>query len=105
MRGGNTDTGDEATFRLLERGKKIEALPLESCPALSPEHPYAAYRRFSFGHPHFPTIGAGVFHAWYGTRLKKDAKVVGAETAGAISSNAYQGPMMAALREFYSLNY
>ena len=105
LRGETTDTGEEATIRLLERGKHIEALPLESCSALVAGHPLAAYRRFSFGHPHFPTISGGVFHAWYGTRLKKDAKVVGEETAGAISNRAYQAPMMKALREFYSLDY
>lgn len=105
MRDETTDTGEEATIRLLERGKTIEALPLESCPALSPDHAHAAYRRFSFGHPHFPTISGGVFHAWYGTRLKKEAKVVGEETEGAVSATAYQTPIMAMLREFYSLPY
>ena len=105
MRGETTDTGEEATIRLLERGKTIETLPLESCPALSPGHAHSAYRRFAFGHPHFPTISGGVFHAWYGTRLKKEAKVVGEETEGAVSATAYQMPIMAMLREFYSLSY
>ncbi|MGI8437993.1 MAG: glycosyltransferase [Chthoniobacterales bacterium] len=105
VRGETTDTGEEATIRVLERGKKIEALPLDSCPAFGPDHPHAEYARFSFGHPHLPTIAGGVFHAWYGTRLKKDAGVVSAETKQAITSRAYQGPMMAALREFYSLKY
>lgn len=105
MRGETTDTGEEATIRLLERGKKIEALPLEPCPALSRDHPHAAYRRFAFGHPHFPTISGGVFHAWYGTRLKKESKVVSEETDGTVSGTAYQTPMMAMLREFYSLDY
>ena len=105
MRGETTDTGEESTIRLLERGKKIEALPLESCPTLRPDHAHAPYRRFSFGHSHFPTISGGVFHAWYGTRLKKEAKVVGEETDGAISATAYQTPIMAMLREFYSLPY
>ncbi len=36
MRGETTDTGEEATIRLLERGKKIEALPLEACATLGP---------------------------------------------------------------------
>lgn len=105
MRGETTDTGEEATIRLLEHGKKIEAWPLESCAHLPPEHAHAAYRRFSFGHPHFPTIAAGVFHAWYGTRVKKDAALVGKETRSAISGRAYQAPLMAALREFYALDY
>ncbi|MEO5721737.1 MAG: glycosyltransferase [Chthoniobacterales bacterium] len=105
VRGETTDTGEEATIRLLERGKKIEALPLEPCATLAPHHPHAAYRCFSFGHPHFPTISGGVFHAWYGTRLQKESRVVGEETDGAISRTAYQTPMMARLREFYSLRY
>ncbi len=105
LRGETTDTGEEATIRLLERGKKIEALHLEACATLRPEHPHAAYRRFAFGHPHFPTIGGGVFHAWYGTRLKKDETVVGEETAGAITRHAYQTPMMKTLREFYALDF
>jgi len=105
LRGEETDTGEEATIRLLEKGKGIEALPLESCPTLSADHPAAAYRRFSFGHPHFPTIGAGVFHAWYGTRLGQDAAVVGSETAGSITASSYQQPLIAMLREFYRLAY
>ena len=105
VRGEETDTGEEATIRLLERGKTIEALPLESCPAFTPDHPLAAYARFSFGHPHFPTIGAGVFHAWYGTRLRKDAAVVSAESAGAITPDQYQEPLLEMLRDFYSLSY
>lgn len=105
VRGETTDTGEEATIRLLERGKTIEALPLESCPSLSPEHPHVAYRRFSFGHPHFPTISGGVFHAWYGTRIKKDAKVVREETKNTVTDTGYQGPVVTALRQFYSLAY
>lgn len=105
MRGEETDTGEESTIRLLEKGLGIEALPLESCPALHPGHPLAAYARFAFGHPHFPTIGADVFHAWYGTRVGKDAAVVGAETSGAITKENYQRPLIARLREFYQLDY
>jgi len=105
VRGEETDTGEEATIRLLEKDKGIEALPLMSCPALGSDHPYSAYARFSFGHPHFPTIGAGVFHAWYGTRLQKDAAVVVEESEGIITPQNYQGPLLAMLREFYSLNY
>lgn len=105
VRGEATDTGEEATIRLLQRDKGVEALPLESCPAFSADHPHSAYRRFSFGHPHFPTISGAVFHAWYGTRLKKDAAVVGAETEGAITRDAYQTPLVAMLREFYRLDF
>lgn len=105
VRGETTDTGEEATIRLLERGKRIEAFPLESCPLLPADHPRAAYRRFSFGHPHLPTISGGVFHAWYGTRLKKDTKVVVEETDGTVTRYDYQAPIMTALREFYKLKY
>jgi glycosyltransferase involved in cell wall biosynthesis len=105
VRREKTDTGEEATLRLLRKGRQIEALPLESCSALYPGHPLTAYSRFSFEHPHFPTIGAGVFHAWYGTRLRKDAAVVNAESAGAITPDHYQQPLVAMLREFYGLSY
>lgn len=105
MRGEETDTGEETTIRLLQKGKGIEALPLESCPTLSADHPLCAYARFSFGHPHFPTIGAGVFHAWYGTRLGKEAAAVGAESEGRITRERYQQPLVEMLREFYQLSY
>lgn len=105
VRGEKTDTGEEATIRLLERGKKIEAWPLEACRAFPTGHPFAAYRRFAGAHPHFPTISAGVFHAWYGTRLTKDAAAVRAETARRVTGKDYQAPLVAALREFYALDY
>ncbi len=101
VRGEETDTGEEATIRLLERGFEIEALPLLSCPNLEQNNPY----KCNFGHPHFPTVGAGVFHAWYGTRVHKDAVVVGQETAGAISSDSYQKPLLEMLRKIYGLTY
>ena len=105
LRGEDTDTGEEATIRLLERGQTVEALPLASCPSLGADHELGAYARFSFGHPHFPTIGAGVFHAWYGTRLGKDTTTVAAETSGAISERSYREPLVATLREMYRLDY
>ena len=105
LRGETTDTGEESTIRLLEKGREIAALPLESCPSLSANHPRARYACFSFGHPHFPTIGADVFHAWYGTRLEKDVADVGTETAGAITPDNYQQPLIQRLREFYQLDF
>lgn len=105
MRGETTDTGEEATIRLLEKGFEVAGLPLASCPSLGQEDAHAAYAQFSFGHPHFPTIGAEVFHAWYGTRLGKDDAVVGAETAGAITAENYREPLVAMLRKFYRLDY
>ncbi|MGI9088411.1 MAG: glycosyltransferase family 2 protein [Chthoniobacterales bacterium] len=101
MRGDGTDTGEEATIRLLDRGLKIEALPFGLCPTLPAENPY----RCDFGHPHYPTVSAGVFHAWYGTRVHQDDLVVRQETNGAISRESYQRPLLAMLRRIYSLSY
>ncbi|MDQ2868990.1 MAG: glycosyltransferase [Verrucomicrobiota bacterium] len=102
LRGATTDVGEEATIRVLERGREVLAWPLQSCGELPADHPYAL---FSFGHPHFPTIGAGVFHAWYGTRLQKDVATVAQETDSAISPLNYRQPLIAALRDFYQLDY
>jgi glycosyltransferase involved in cell wall biosynthesis len=101
LRGEDTDTGEEASIRLLDRGLGIEALPLGSCPDLSEDDPYKCY----FGNPHFPTVGAGVFHAWYGTRIHKDKVGVKQEMKGAITSEDYQKPLLAMLRRMYGLNY
>ena len=105
MRGETTDTGEEGTIRILENGLEIAGLPLECCQNLVPPHPLAAYARFSFGHPHFPTISGGVFHAWYGTRVGKEPTVVARETGGNISREVYQRPLMETLRSFYRLDY
>jgi hypothetical protein len=105
LRGETTDTGEEGTIRVLESGLEIAGLPLECCRHLAPPHPLAAYARFSFGHPHFPTVSGKVFHAWYGTRVAKEPKVVARETAGNISREAYQRPLVDALRSFYRLDY
>src|SRR5438477_5172246 len=73
LSGTDLDTGEAATVRLLDAGLGVIGYPLELC------------ERFAVGHPHFPTVGAGVFHAWYGTRLRKDARTVGEETNGAVT--------------------
>lgn len=105
LRGETTDTGEEATIRLFEKGKTIAALPLQTCRDLPPDHPHAVYARFAFGHPHFPTISGSVFHAWYGSRLTREEEVVRAETAGATTARNYRDPIMRGLRELYSLDF
>jgi glycosyltransferase involved in cell wall biosynthesis len=93
MRGTDLDTGEAATVRLLDAGLGVIGYPLE----LS--------QRFAVGHPHFPTVAAGVFHAWYGTRLRKDVRTVGEETNGAVTDANYLEPLQARLREVYQLDY
>jgi len=87
------DTGEAATVRLLERGFEVIA------------HPLARSERFDVGHPHFPTESAGVFHAWYGTRMQKEMRSVARETNGALSASNYLEPLQARLREVYQLDY
>ena len=90
---GKWDTGEAATVRLLERGLKVIA------------HPLVRSERFNVGHPHFPTEAAGVFHAWYGTRMQKESRSVARETNGAVSASLYLEPLQARLREVYQLAY
>lgn len=92
-RGTDLDTGEVATARLLDAGLGVIGYPLELC------------ERFAVGHPHFPTVAAGVFHAWYGTRLLKDTRTVGKETSGAVNRTNYLEPLQARLREAYRLDY
>ncbi len=101
MRGEGTDTGEEATIRSLDQGLGIEALPFGYCPGFPTDDPYYCV----FAHPHYPTVSAGVFHAWYGTRVLKDDAVVRQETEGAVSRESYQAPLLAMLRRKYSLDY
>lgn len=91
-RGETTDTGEEATILMLDAGKGLITHPLEKSD-------------IRVGHPDFPTVGAGVFHAWYGTRMIKDANAVDSETSGIVTGDAYQTPLLAALRSRYRLNY
>jgi glycosyltransferase involved in cell wall biosynthesis len=87
------DTGEEATVRMLGAGRGVIGYPLEF------------YREFAVGHPHFPTVCAGVFHAWYGTRLTKESGLVTRETDGAVNRKKYLEPLQARLREAYRLDY
>ena len=92
-RGRDLDTGEAATIHLLDAGLGVIGYPIEFC------------ARFDVGHPHFPTVTAGVFHAWYGTRLRKDVRRVGEETSGAVTAGNYLEPLQARLREAYKLPY
>ena len=87
------DTGEAATIRLLDAGLGVIGYPLQFCDA------------FAVGHPHFPTVAASVFHAWYGTRLGKEAPLVNRETNGAVTDANYLYPLQARLREAYKLDY
>ncbi len=92
-RGRDTDTAEDSTVRLLDAGLGVTGYPIEFC------------TRFSVGHPVFPTVSAGVFHAWYSTRLTKTRAEVSRETAGAITSESYSEPLRALLRKTYQLAY
>src|SRR4029077_2496674 len=93
IRGTDLDTGEVATVRLLDAGVGVIGYPLERCD------------RFAVGHPHFPTVAAGVFHAWYGTRVVKEMQTVEEETSRAVSETSYLEPLKARLRKAYHLDY
>jgi len=87
------DTGEAATVQLLKAGRGVLGYPMEFC------------NSFNVGHPHFPTVSAGVFHAWYGTRLTKEKRAVRRETEGAVTAEAYLKPLQTRLRQAYRLEY
>lgn len=93
VRGHTTDTGEEATIRLRDAGLGVLGHPIKFC------------ERFSVGHPRVPTIAAGVFHAWYVTRLGKEPEAVARETDGAVTRANYLEPLQALLRRDYGLDY
>ena len=93
IRGRDWDTGEAATVQLLAAGLGVIGYPLVLC------------ERFAVGHPHFPTVAAGVFHAWYGTRLTKEKRAVGRETKNVVTETSYREPLQAKLREAYQLEY
>ena len=92
-RGKDWDTGEAATVQVLAAGRGVIGYPLMLC------------ERFAVGHPHFPTVSAGVFHAWYGTRLTKEKRAVRRETENIVTSASYGEPLQAKLREAYQLDY
>ncbi len=93
LRGDATDTGEEATIRVLERGYELIGHTIE----------FAG--EFAVGHPRVPTMAGGVFHAWYMSRLIRHEEEVIRETGGAVSRATYQSPLVARLREHYRLAF
>jgi glycosyltransferase involved in cell wall biosynthesis len=93
LQGDATDTGEEATIRVLREGYDVRAFPIEFCAALS------------VGHPRVPTVSAGVFHAWYVSRLEHEEAAVIRETGGEVARASYLEPLQAKLRAAYSLDY
>ena len=93
LQGDATDTGEEATIRVLAAGHAVEG------------HPIAFAPDFAVGHPRVPTVSGGVFHAWYVSRLMKDEAAVIRETEGQVSRALYLLPLMARLRAAYGLAY
>jgi glycosyltransferase involved in cell wall biosynthesis len=91
--GRDTDTAEDSTIRTLEAGFGVTGYRIEFC------------ERFSVGHPVFPTVSAGVFHAWYSTRLSKTSDGVSRETAGAVTPENYLVPLQELLRKAYGLEY
>lgn len=88
-----TDTGEEATERVLAAGYGILWQPMEFC------------KQFSVGHPQVPTVSAGVFHAWSITQLLKNPRSVARQTGGAVTRESYLEPLQALLRQAYHLDY
>ncbi|WP_426958168.1 glycosyltransferase [Muricoccus radiodurans] len=89
IRGDDTDTGEEATIRVLEAGKGITVHEMAFCPD------------FDVGHPRVPTVAGGVFHAWYTSRLLHNEAEVIRETEGQVSRARYLEPLRARLRAAY----
>ncbi|WP_431281164.1 glycosyltransferase [Humitalea sp. 24SJ18S-53] len=89
IRGEDTDTGEEATIRVLEAGLGIVGHEIAFCPA------------FDVGHPRVPTMAGGVFHAWYVSRLTHNEAEVIRETEGQVSRTRYLDPLLARLRAAY----
>jgi hypothetical protein len=92
-KGNDTDTGEESTLRMLAAGREVIGHEISRC------------ERFAVGHPYFPTVAGGVFHAWYVTRLIKNEAAVVAETNGAVTRANYLEPLTARMREQYRLDY
>ena len=93
LRGTDTDTGEEATIRVLDAG------------LLTIQHPIVFADAFAVGHDRVPTIAGGVFHAWYVSRLLRHEAAVIQETEGRVTRATYLDPVTARLRAAYQLAY
>jgi len=93
IRGRDTDTAEDSTVRLLNSGLGVIGYPMEF------------EERFSVAHPSLPTVSAGVFHAWYSTRLVKNSGEVHQETGAGITQENYANPLRERLRHLYGLDY
>ena len=93
MRGEDTDTGEEATIRVLDSKRTVIDYPMQ------------ASKPFSLGRPGIPSVAGGVFHAWYVSRLEHTPDEVAKETAGAVTDENYRLPLMEKLRAAYGLAY
>jgi Glycosyl transferase family 2 len=93
LRGADTDTGEEATLRVLQAGLGVIGHEIAFCP------------KFDVGHPRVPTVSGGVFHAWYVSRLLRMEPEVLRETDGQVSRAGYLEPLMQRLRAAYRLPY
>jgi glycosyltransferase involved in cell wall biosynthesis len=91
LRGEDTDTGEEATIRVLAAGRAVIGHEIAFCP------------EFDVGHPRVPTVAGGVFHAWYTSRLLHHEAEVIRETAGEVSRARYLDPLRARLAAAYGL--
>jgi len=92
LRGETTDTGEEATLRVLAAGRQVIGHEIVFCP------------EFAVGHPRVPPVAGGVFHAWYVSRLLHDEPAVLRETAGEVSRAHYLEPLQARLSAAYGLD-
>ncbi|BDG72344.1 glycosyltransferase family 2 protein [Roseomonas fluvialis] len=92
LRGDDTDTGEEATIRVLAAGRGVIGHEIAFCAA------------FDVGHPRVPTVAGGVFHCWYTSRLLHTEQEVVRETEGQVSRARYLDPLMAKLRAAYPGN-
>lgn len=92
LRGDDTDTGEEATIRVLAAGLDVVG------------HEIVFARDLSVGHPRVPTVAGGVFHCWYVSRLIRNEPEVVRETDGAVTRAGYLEPLIARLRQAYGLD-
>lgn len=92
LRGDDTDTGEEATIRVLAAGLDVIG------------HEIVFAHDLSVGHPRVPTVAGGVFHCWYVSRLLRNEPEVVRETDGAVTRAGYLEPLIARLRQAYGLD-